>query len=240
MGVLVKAIATITPGDDDAEQPSGSFHVVLSAPTKDRDGETLLPEDWKQPLPDHVTFDTDHGMSVATTVGSGVPSLEDDGTLHVRGTYSSLKRAQEVRTLVNEGHIRTTSVAYMTDKVPQDDGSTREVRELLNGAFVAVPSNRDALVLASKALKEGRRNNTADAETIQAIHDHAANLGASCAPSGKSLHGKETATTHDEDPDEDTSAATESAAATAAAADTAAADEVEVRALSLRLQGMAT
>jgi hypothetical protein len=105
-------------GDDDFP---GTFEVVLSAPTKDRDGDTLKPEDWKQPLPDHITFDSDHGMNVATTVGSGVPrSNEETGELVVSGTYSSLPRAQEVRTLVNEGHIRTTSVAFMTEKDQKD------------------------------------------------------------------------------------------------------------------------
>src|SRR5205085_2122006 len=99
------------------------------------------------------TFDIDHGMNVASTVGSGVPRIDEEtGNLVVAGTYSSLPRAQEVRTLVNEGHIRTTSVAFMNTKT-QKDGKTVAARELLNGAFVAVPSNRDALVLASKGIK---------------------------------------------------------------------------------------
>lgn len=166
--------AAITNTDD--EFP-GAFQVILSAPTKDRDGDTLLPDEWKQPLPGHITFDSDHGMSVATTVGSGVPSLNEQGQLVVDGTYSSLPRAQEVRTLVNEGHIKTTSVAFMTEK-STDKGVTTTKRELLNGAFVAVPSNREALVLASKGLKAGARNSQTDAEHIQAIHDHAVALGA--------------------------------------------------------------
>jgi hypothetical protein len=167
--------ATITNTDDTGP---GAFEVILSAPTKDRDGDTLLPEEWKQPLPEHITFDADHGMSVATTVGSGVPRIDEKtGNLIVSGTYSSLPRAQEVRTLVNEGHIRTTSVAFMSEKT-EKDGKTSAVRELLNGAFVAVPSNRDALVLASKTVKAGARNSASDAEHIQAIHDHAVALGA--------------------------------------------------------------
>lgn len=175
---VVRKDATIT--NTDQEGP-GSFEVVLSAPTKDRDGETLLPEEWKQPLPKHITFDVDHGMSVASTVGSGVPRLDEaTGNLVVSGTYSSLPRAQEVRTLVNEGHIKTTSVAYMEEKSPQKDGKQTVVRELLNGAFVAIPSNREALVLASKGVKVGARNSAADAEHIQAIHDSAAALGAAC------------------------------------------------------------
>src|SRR5438128_6227161 len=132
---VVRKDATITNTGPDDEFP-GTFEVVLSAPTQDRDGDTLLPEDWKQPLPEHITFDQDHMMSVAGTVGSGVPRIdEESGSLIVGGTYSSLPRAQEVRTLVNEGHIRTTSVAFMTEKSEQKDGTTKSVRELLNGAF---------------------------------------------------------------------------------------------------------
>jgi hypothetical protein len=199
MRVLTKAVAEIRPADDEDASPNGAFEVILSAPTQDRDGETLRSEEWQQPLPEHITFDVDHGMSVATTVGSGRPWLDEAGKLRVSGTYSSIPRAQEVRTLVKEGHIRTTSVAFMTEQQPVKGGTPRVVRELLNGAFVAVPSNRDALILASKgvtdaALKVGRRNSAADSDLIQQIHDLAAQLGADCG-------------SDDEGPDDDTGAA---------------------------------
>ena len=149
---VVRKTATITPTGSETDFP-GTFEVILSAPTKDRDGDTLLPEEWKQPLPEHITFDIDHGMSVATTVGSGVPSIDaKTGNLVVRGTYSSLDRAQEVRTLVNEGHIRTTSVAFMNEPATVKNGKKVNQRELLNGAFVAVPSNREAVITNSKGI----------------------------------------------------------------------------------------
>lgn len=196
---IIRKDATITNTDQDFP---GSFEVVLSAPTKDRDGDTLLPEEWKQPLPDHITFDADHGMSVATTVGSGVPRIDEEtGNLIVSGTYSSLPRAQEVRTLVNEGHIRTTSVAFMTEP-SEEKGAGKTVRELLNGAFVAIPSNREALVLASKALKAGARNSSSDMERIQQIHDLALELGATPA-AGKSVGTELTKAVGDEDDDTD-------------------------------------
>jgi hypothetical protein len=188
-GVITKAVASIEPaaGDEQDDGP-GSFHVLLSATTEDRDGDTLAADEWA-PMPEHITFDTDHGMSVATTVGSGTPELTERG-IEVHGTYSSLPRAQEVRTLVNEGHIRTTSVAFMTTKTKAAGGEQSTRRELLNGAFVAVPSNREALVLSSKALdvaaKEGRRNSEADAGNIQLAHDALVALGASCDPSTRS------------------------------------------------------
>jgi hypothetical protein len=174
---IIHKDATITPTGDAGMMP-GTFEVILSAPTKDRDGETLLPGEWKMPLPARINFDSDHGMSVATTVGSGVPRIDEKGNLVVSGTYSSLPRAQEVRTLVNEGHIDRTSVAFMT--VPDETkGAVKgaKVRELLNGAFVSIPSNREALVLSSKS---GARNSSTDAKSIQAIHDNAASLGADC------------------------------------------------------------
>lgn len=181
------ALAAITPGADDADQPNGSFHIILSTAAKDRDGEQLLPGEWEQPLPGHITMDIDHGMSVASTVGSGVPTLEG-GQLHVRGTYASIPRAQEVRALVNEGHITKTSVAFLRKTSADAKGAKTVSRELLNGAFVAVPANDEASVLASKtaaAAKEGRRNSGTDAQMIQAIHDHAAGLGAICNAGGK-------------------------------------------------------
>lgn len=136
-----------------ADDGPGEFEVVLSAPTLDRDGEVIAEKAF-EPLPDHITFDVDHGMSTSTTVGSGVPRYEG-GALIVRGTFSSIPRAQEVRTLVREGHIRTTSVAFMDAEREQKDGVPTITRaELLNGAFVAIPSNRQALILSAKGYAE--------------------------------------------------------------------------------------
>lgn len=194
------AIAAITPGEDDEETPNGSFHIILSTAAKDRDGEQLHPQEWEQPLPARITMDVDHGMSVASTVGSGVPSIEN-GELHVRGTYSSVPRAQEVRTLVNEGHIDRTSVAFLRKTATDAKGAKSVKRELLNGAFVAIPANDEARVLASKAAgaKVGARNSASDSQMIQAIHNHAAGLGAQCNAGGKSADGRKDADTEQAD-----------------------------------------
>jgi phage head maturation protease len=145
------ALAEVKSVDDDS--PHGSFEVILSTSAMDRDGE-VIDEKAFEPLPDHMTFDYDHGMSVATTIGSGVPRYED-GVLKVKGTYSSRPIAQEVRTLVREGHIRSTSVAFMDAQREQKDGTPHITKaELLNGAFVAIPSNRQAAVLSAKGYAE--------------------------------------------------------------------------------------
>lgn len=168
---VIRKDATITNVDDAFP---GTFEVVLSAPTKDRDGDTLLPGEWKTPLPVKIPFDTDHGMSVGTTVGSGVPRIDPEtGNLIVKGTYSKLPRAQEVRTLVDEGHVTHTSVAFMSEKT-QKDGASVTVRELLNGAFVNTPSNREAVILSSKTFgrKAGARNSATDQGHLDALAGH--------------------------------------------------------------------
>jgi hypothetical protein len=147
MDVVTKATATVTPVED-SKSKHGEFDVILSTSALDRDGDELYADEWKTPLPDKITFDSDHGMSVATCVGSGKPFINDTGQLQVRGTFASTPHGQAVRTLVNEGHISSVSVAFMNHKTQK---SGKPVRELLNGAFVAVPANPEARVLASKA-----------------------------------------------------------------------------------------
>ncbi|HQV83156.1 MAG TPA: hypothetical protein PLX57_08625 [Ornithinibacter sp.] len=148
------ALGEVKAVEDADGDPNGEFDVILSAPTLDRDGEVIDAKVF-DPLPAHITFDIDHGMSTATTVGSGVPSYDEAGRLRVKGTYSSIPRAQEVRTLVREGHIRTTSVAFMGAVREEKDGVTHIVKaELLNGAFVPIPSNRESVVLSAKAYDE--------------------------------------------------------------------------------------
>lgn len=148
------ALGEVKAVEDADGDPNGEFDVILSAPTLDRDGEVIDSKVF-DPLPEHITFDIDHGMSTATTVGSGVPSYDEQGRLRVKGTYSSIPRAQEVRTLVREGHIRTTSVAFMGAVREEKDGVPHIVKaELLNGAFVPIPSNRESVVLSAKSYEE--------------------------------------------------------------------------------------
>jgi HK97 family phage prohead protease len=150
MDVVTKATGTVTPVNDSTSK-HGEFDVILSTKALDRDGDELHPDEWMQPLPDKINFDSDHGMSVATCVGSGKPFINDEGQLQVRGTFASTPHGQAVRALVKEGHIDSVSVAFRPVK-NQKNG--KPCRELLNGAFVAVPANPEAKVLEVKEAKE--------------------------------------------------------------------------------------
>ncbi len=190
--VIVKMPGLLTPGVDDAESPMGSFDVILSTPGLDRDGDQLLANEWKMPLPARITFDVDHGMSVEKTIGSGVPFINADGNLQVKGTYASTGLAQMTRTLVGEGHIFATSVTFLQADGKGADGKAVTTRELLNGAFVSIPANPEAIVLASKALE----TKVSKAASLQQIHDLSVASGAECkhvtTSSGKDVTDPET------------------------------------------------
>lgn len=181
-GIIDVAVKSV---DDPTE--AGEWEAILSAPTTDRDGEIIDPKAF-EPLPERIPIDIDHDMRVSSTIGSGVPFYDGD-VLKMRGTFSSIPRAQEVRTLVTEGHIAKMSVTFMDAKREEDDDGQTHIRraELLNAAFVPIPSNREASVLAAKGLiKSGARNSSKDAERLQTIHDLAVSNGAVCAEKSSS------------------------------------------------------
>jgi hypothetical protein len=134
----------------ESDNPNGEFEVVLSTEAKDRDGENLWIDEWKQPLPERIHIDGDHGRSIEKTVGSAVPRIEGNRLIG-KGEFAGTPYAQMVRQLVNEGHIRNLSVNY-GEKKNQKDG--KPLRELYNAAFVAIPANPEAVVLSSKAKKD--------------------------------------------------------------------------------------
>lgn len=170
--IITKAAATVTPVE--SKHPNGEFDVILSTSDLDRDGDNLQPEEWKQPLPEHITFDSDHGMSVSTTVGSGQPFINEAGQLQVRGTFAGTDHGQTVRQLVTEGHIRSVSVAYMERKAKSKDAVPE--RELLNGAFVAVPANPKAVVLASKSVTSDELEELIDRAAKAAVAEFTKNF----------------------------------------------------------------
>ncbi len=69
---------------------SGEFEAVLSMPTVDRDGE-IIDSGAFNPLPKRIPIDIDHGMSVTSTVGSGIP-FYDGEVLRFRGSSASKPR----------------------------------------------------------------------------------------------------------------------------------------------------
>lgn len=180
MSTAIRKTAPATVGADEV----GGFDILASTPTKDRDGDTLLPSGWKTPLPERIPISADHDMSSAGVIGSGKPYLDAAGNLRIAGTFASTERAQHVRSLVKDGHLSGASVEFLVDP---DTGQ----RELLGCGIVYVPSNPDAMVLSAKTITEvltevfaktGARNSADDQKMIQAAHDAVVMAGAQCVP----------------------------------------------------------
>lgn len=181
-----KGIHVLTAEIKSAKAEGDTYDIVLSVPTKDRDGEVVDAQAF-EPLPEgRIPIDVDHGMTVLTTVGSGVPKYEGDALMLRDFRFASTAVGQDVRSLVDEGHISKMSVAFMdaVREIDEKDGLPHVRKaELLNAAIVAIPSNREAdIAFAAKAAlsKIGARNSAKDAEMIQSMHDSAVDLGAAC------------------------------------------------------------
>lgn len=159
---------------------TGEWEAVLSVPTLDRDGEVIAKGAF-EPLPETIPIHAYHDF--ADPVGRGEPFYEGE-ELKARGGYASTSRAQEIRTLVEEGVIANMSVGFMAAEREEKDGIPTVTRaELLEASFVSVPSNREAAVLLAKSYEEskaGARNSGTDYERLQTIHDLSVANGAEC------------------------------------------------------------
>lgn len=149
--LITKAVVPVSYVEDDGSA-NGTFDLIVTTDELDRDGEVVAKGAF-DPLPEHLSADIDHGMSVATTVGSGVPYLGEDGHVHVKGTFAGTELGQQVRQLVREGHVRTASLAFIREKVETIDGVPTVTKgEMLNFAFTPVPANRGAKITSAKSL----------------------------------------------------------------------------------------
>jgi hypothetical protein len=169
------ATALVQAGDD-----PGSFEILLSTSARDRDNEVVSAKDWEQPLPGSIPLNSDHNPSVHAVVGSGQPFLDGDGNLRVVGKFASTPEGQHLRTLVNEGHVQSVSVEFIRN-------AAKGVNTLVGGAFVTVPANPEARVLASKSAWFGDLVAKAAAgedvsAMIRAIHDAAVHLDSAVCP----------------------------------------------------------
>jgi hypothetical protein len=174
-----RATALVSPASDDG---SGEFDAILSTPSVDRDGESLASHSWKQPLPARIAITTDHTGSVADVVASGEPYLASDGSLRLKGRFAATEKGQQVRQLVVAGDINALSVEFLRSR--SADG--QPIHELTAASFVLLPANTDAVVLSAKSFSERlarvikSASEGGDGAMVQAIHDAAGHLGASC------------------------------------------------------------
>jgi len=135
----------------DPSDPHGSFSSVLSTASLDRDNERIDVGAFA-PLPERIPIHTDHVHSTEGLIGSGTPYY-DGSMLKVDGTFASTPKAQVIRKLVAEGHLRSMSVGFIRLDSKLDDQGVRHITagELLEASFTTIPSQPDARVLAVRS-----------------------------------------------------------------------------------------
>lgn len=130
------------------EDGNGEFEAILSVPTVDRDGEVIDGRAF-EPLPAEIPIHKFHDFS--SPVATATPFYEGD-VLKARGTFDPDPESQAIRAKVGRS-IRYMSVGFMAATRSDQDGTPHITKaELLEASFVSIPSNREAAILAVKAL----------------------------------------------------------------------------------------
>lgn len=148
--------------EEDAH-PNGSFEAILSTSALDRDGEIIDPYAF-DPLPSSLPIFVDHAQwDTKSLVGRAVPSYDGQGRLVLRGFYGSDPFSQEIRQKVMDGLLDSMSVGFHNATRVVVAGVPHITKgEALEGSFVGVPANPEALVTAAKSAPG------ADGETMTA------------------------------------------------------------------------
>ena len=123
----------------------GTYDAVLSTDRVDRDGESLQPKCF-EPLPNSMPFLLDHVYKTDACIGSMAPFYDGD-VLKAKISFSSLPKAQAMKTLVDEGHLKSMSVSFYTrDRQVVKGVPTILKGDLVEASLVIIPSNVDAMI----------------------------------------------------------------------------------------------
>lgn len=131
--------------DTKAAEDTGTFDIVISTPTPDRAGESIIQNGWEtenyQKNPVVLWAHNYQNLPVAITDELYLK----DGKTHARGRFAPHDFAQDIRKLYDAGFIFAASVGF----IPLDmDGKIIKRAELLEWSFVPVPCNAEAVRMA--------------------------------------------------------------------------------------------
>ncbi|HZL59443.1 MAG TPA: XkdF-like putative serine protease domain-containing protein [Stellaceae bacterium] len=158
-----------------------------STPALDSQGEIVKREAVEAALPDYMRFANIREMHQPSAVGVAQEAGLDERGLRIAAKVVDDDAWEKVKQGVYKGFS-------IGGRVTARDPGNRKIitgLELNEISLVDRPANPEATidlykrddVLAKEGLvKEGRRNNAADQERIQAMHDNSVELGADCAP----------------------------------------------------------
>lgn len=144
---------TIKGIEDDA---SYKFKVVVTTEGVDRDGETIK-ADWIEAwnyLKNPVVL-INHEYKIESIVWKTLKIYQNEqGQTIAEGIFAKTEKAELVRTLYNEGFIKTVSVGFIPKERASNDRAVITKWEMLEYSFVAVPANPEATSLDGKIYKK--------------------------------------------------------------------------------------
>lgn len=136
-----------------ANKSTGTFSFIASTNAIDRQGEVIDPAGWElKRFMDNPVILWAHNYS-ELPIGKAIKTYVDERGLIVDGVFASAEanpKAQQVRTLYEEGMLTAVSVGF----IPLErNGSLITKSELLEISFVPVPANPEALSLMKRTMQ---------------------------------------------------------------------------------------
>ncbi len=148
------------------DSPNGTFSGYASTTTIDSHNHIVLPEAFKETLPNymknpvvlagHKIYATPEGK--APVIGKIIEAKIDNHGLWVRGEFAPTELGQEYRKLVEGGFLSGMSIQFSPidwQDARSEDGNNLSVRvfkeiELLEISIVTLPANKEALITAKQ------------------------------------------------------------------------------------------
>jgi HK97 family phage prohead protease len=169
-GLEVKALRAEVKALE-TDNPAGEFEAIISTEQLDRDEERIAVGAFA-PLPETIPLFIAHDWrEKALPVGRGRPYYAG-AMLKIRGVFASSTRGQELRGLVNEGIVDGMSVGFLNAQRKNVDGVRTVLKgELFEASFTALPTNTEALILASKTFGGGASSSVSKKEIQRLLLD---------------------------------------------------------------------
>lgn len=148
--ILEKQLAGV---DTKSLDEGGTFKVIATDETKDRDGDIITLDGWEieNYLKNPVIL-ANHTYSIENIIGKATKIYAQNNQIIVEGVFSkSNPLGVLAQRLYKEGMLKTVSVGFI-GKERQGEKITK--KELLELSFVAVPSNPSAVSLDAKLYEE--------------------------------------------------------------------------------------
>lgn len=128
------------------------FKVVVTTEWKDRDGEILKADgiDFDAYMKNPVVL-IDHSYKIESIVGKTLKIYQEGGKTIAEWVFAKgIERAEIIRSLYNQGFIKTVSIGFISKNRDEKDRTIIDKSEMLEFSFVAVPANPEALSLDGK------------------------------------------------------------------------------------------